>query len=80
MRTRVYVDGCKPCSAYPPGNVEGRAISRPSSGHNNLKASRLVETAEEIALSILGEIQAALTGRQGGSLRDHPGPIHDRPT
>jgi len=38
------------------------------------------ETAEEIALSILGEIQAALTSRQGGSLRDHPGPIHDRPT
>ncbi len=38
------------------------------------------ETAEEIALSILGEIQAALTGRPGGSLRDHPGPIHDRPT
>ena len=37
------------------------------------------ETAEEIALSILGEIQAALTGRKGGSLRDHPGPIHDRP-
>ncbi len=37
------------------------------------------ETAEEIALSILGEIQAALTGRQGGPLRDHPGPIHDRP-
>lgn len=37
------------------------------------------ETAEEIALSILGEIQAALTGRRGGSLRDHPGPIHDRP-
>ena len=33
------------------------------------------ETAEEIALSILGEIQAALTSRQGGSLRDHPGPI-----
>lgn len=38
------------------------------------------ETAEEIALSILGEIQAALTGRRGGSLRDHPGPIHDRST
>ena len=37
------------------------------------------ETAEEIALSILGEIQAALTGRKGGSLRNHPGPIHDRP-
>ena len=38
------------------------------------------ETAEEIALSILGEIQAVLTGRKGGSLRNHPGPIHDRPT
>ena len=37
------------------------------------------ETAEEIALSILGEIQAALTGRKGGSLRNHSGPIHDRP-
>ena len=37
------------------------------------------ETAEEIALSILSEIQAALTGRKGGSLRDHTGPIHDRP-
>lgn len=37
------------------------------------------ETAEEIALSILGEIQAVLTGRQGGKLRDHTGPIHDRP-
>lgn len=37
------------------------------------------ETAEEIALSILGEIQAVLTGRKGGSLRNHPGPIHNRP-
>lgn len=37
------------------------------------------ETAEEIALSILGEIQAVLTGRKGGSLRNHPGPIHYRP-
>ena len=36
------------------------------------------ETAEAIALSILGEIQAVLTGRQGGKLRDHAGPIHDR--
>ena len=32
-----------------------------------------------LALSILGEIQAVLTGRQGGKLRDHTGPIHDRP-
>lgn len=55
---------------------------------NNAQLSRLfspvgldigAETAEEIALSILGEIQAVLTGRQGGKLRDHSGPIHDRP-
>ena len=38
------------------------------------------ETAEAIALSILGEVQAVLTGRKGGKLRDHLGPIHDRPT
>ncbi len=37
------------------------------------------ETAEEIALSILGEIQAVLSARQGGQLRQHKGPIHDRP-
>ncbi len=37
------------------------------------------ETAEAIALSILAEIQAVLTGRQGGKLREHAGPIHDRP-
>ena len=37
------------------------------------------ETAEAIALSILAEIQAVLTGRQGGKLREHTGPIHDRP-
>lgn len=37
------------------------------------------ETTEAIALSILSEIQAVLTGRQGGMLRDHIGPIHDRP-
>jgi xanthine dehydrogenase accessory factor len=37
------------------------------------------ETAESIALSILAEIQAVLTGRQGGKLREHAGPIHDRP-
>ena len=36
------------------------------------------ETTEAIALSILSEIQAVLTGRQGGMLRDHIGPIHDR--
>jgi len=34
------------------------------------------ETPEEIALSILSEIQAELTGRSGGRLRDRNAPIH----
>ncbi len=38
------------------------------------------ETAEEIALSIAGEIQSVLGGRPGGQLRQHKGPIHDRPS
>jgi len=36
------------------------------------------ETPEEIALSIVGEIQAVLAGRSGGVLRSRKGPIHDR--
>jgi xanthine/CO dehydrogenase XdhC/CoxF family maturation factor len=35
------------------------------------------ETAEEVALSILAEIQASLGGRDGRPLRDRPGSIHD---
>lgn len=34
------------------------------------------ETPEEIALSIVAEIQAALSGRSGASLREKEGPIH----
>jgi xanthine/CO dehydrogenase XdhC/CoxF family maturation factor len=34
------------------------------------------ESPEEIALSILSEIQAFMNGRSGGYLRDHSGPIH----
>ena len=34
------------------------------------------ESPEELALSILSEIQAFLSGRNGGFLRDHSGPIH----
>jgi xanthine/CO dehydrogenase XdhC/CoxF family maturation factor len=34
------------------------------------------ETPEEIALAIVGEIQAVRAGRGGGSLSLHPGPIH----
>lgn len=36
------------------------------------------ETAEEIALSVVGEILAVLKGREGGSLRRRKGPIHER--
>ncbi|HBB35243.1 MAG TPA: xanthine dehydrogenase [Cyanobacteria bacterium UBA8803] len=36
------------------------------------------DTPEEIALSIVAEIQAVLAHRSGGSLRNQPGPIHDR--
>jgi xanthine/CO dehydrogenase XdhC/CoxF family maturation factor len=36
------------------------------------------DSPEEIALSIVSEIQAALAGRDGGMLRRRAGPIHDR--
>jgi xanthine/CO dehydrogenase XdhC/CoxF family maturation factor len=36
------------------------------------------ETAGEIALSVLAEIKAVLSGKQGGSLRNEPTPIHER--
>jgi xanthine/CO dehydrogenase XdhC/CoxF family maturation factor len=36
------------------------------------------ETPEEIALAIVSEAAAALAGRTPASLRDCPGPIHDR--
>jgi len=35
------------------------------------------ETPEEIALAIVGEIQAVESGRRGGFLRERRGPIHD---
>lgn len=37
-----------------------------------------VETAEDIALSIVSEIQAVINRRKGGSLRERKGPIHKR--
>ncbi len=37
------------------------------------------EGPEEIAQSILAEIVAVRRGRDGGFLRERPGPIHDRP-
>ncbi len=38
------------------------------------------ETPEEIALSLLAEIRAVLSGRGGGFLRDRVAPLHDWPT
>jgi len=35
-------------------------------------------TPEGIALSIVAEIQAVLSGREGGSLRYRQAPIYDR--
>ncbi len=35
------------------------------------------ETAEEIAISIIGEIQAVTTGRVGGFMKERKGPIHE---
>jgi xanthine/CO dehydrogenase XdhC/CoxF family maturation factor len=37
------------------------------------------ETPEEIAISIMAEMQAVLARRGGGSLRDRNAPIHDNP-
>jgi len=37
------------------------------------------ETAEEIAVSIVAEIKAVLTGRSGGPLKEKRDPIHNRP-
>ena len=37
------------------------------------------ETPEEIALSIVTEIRAVLSGRAAGFLRDRHGPLHDGP-
>jgi xanthine/CO dehydrogenase XdhC/CoxF family maturation factor len=34
---------------------------------------------EEVAWAIVAEIMAVWNGRSGGSLRDRPGPIHERP-
>jgi xanthine/CO dehydrogenase XdhC/CoxF family maturation factor len=37
------------------------------------------EGPEEIAAAIVAEIVAVKRGREGGFLRNRPGPIHDRP-
>ena len=44
--------------------------------HSPIGLNLGAETPEEIALSIVAEIQAVLTGRPAGFLRDSPYPIH----
>ncbi|WP_045688391.1 XdhC family protein [Hymenobacter sp. AT01-02] len=44
--------------------------------HSPIGLNLGAETPEEIALSIIAEIQAVLTGRPAGFLRDSPHPIH----
>ena len=44
--------------------------------HSPIGLNLGAETPEEIALSIVAEIQAVLTGRPAGFLRDSPHPIH----
>jgi xanthine/CO dehydrogenase XdhC/CoxF family maturation factor len=35
------------------------------------------DTPEEIALSVIAEVQAVLNGREGGALQERDAPIHD---
>jgi xanthine/CO dehydrogenase XdhC/CoxF family maturation factor len=47
--------------------------------HNPVGLDIGAETPEEIALAIVAEIKADLTGNAGGLLRSKPGPIHNSP-
>jgi xanthine dehydrogenase accessory factor len=55
---------------------EGFPLENVSALHSPAGLDIGSETAEEIAMAIIAEVQAALTGRKGGSLRDRIEPIH----
>lgn len=55
---------------------EGCALENISALHSPAGLDIGSETAEEIAMAIIAEVQAALTGRRGGPLRDRAESIH----
>jgi xanthine dehydrogenase accessory factor len=55
---------------------QGCALENISALHSPAGLDIGSETAEEIAMAIIAEVQAALMGRHGGPLRDRAEPIH----
>jgi xanthine dehydrogenase accessory factor len=55
---------------------EGSSLENISALHSPAGLDIGSETAEEIAMAIIAEVQAALMGRRGGPLRDRAEPIH----
>ena len=55
---------------------EGFPLENVSALHSPAGLDIGSETAEEIAMAIIAEVQAALMGRKGGPLRDRIEPIH----
>ena len=55
---------------------EGCPLGNVSALHSPAGLDIGSETAEEIAMAIIAEVQGALTGRKGGQLRDRIEPIH----
>jgi xanthine dehydrogenase accessory factor len=55
---------------------EGSSLENISALHSPAGLDIGSETAEEIAVAIIAEVQAALMGRRGGPLRDRAEPIH----
>jgi len=58
-----------------PGIVDG---TLPSHVYAPIGLDLAAETPDEIALSIVSEIAAALAGRPAVSLRERGGPIHEK--